>query len=341
MRTSESVSEPASSHWILWYVTVRTVAKKSASRTGWTSTSRRTSGSVRERVGCHAATSSSRAAVSSTLVCRESLLRASFRELDRRQAAVEEACVQRLERGADAVDVVRRDDDTRTRLAQELGGRAVGRDDGEDRPARREVLEDLPRQHALPATPRLGHQQEERLRVALEPQDSRRGAYSRSSSRSPRPRDSAHSRSVSRKSPTKRAIASTREPWSACRNGRGSRFPKKLPVWVIRKRLAGWYSSPAKSSKSHPLEMVRTAPRGRSARISSAIASETHEIASARRATRRASCSFAPAERGSRPCPSGDGDLRRAGHGGPRASARPSPSGPPPRRSGWSRAARS
>ena len=55
----------------------------------------------------------------------------------------------------------------------------------------------------------------------------------------------------------------------------------------MRKRGAGWYSSPAKSSKSHPFAITSTGPRGDSARASSAIASDTAEIASARRATAR------------------------------------------------------
>ena len=62
------------------------------------------------------------------------------------------------------------------------------------------------------------------------------GTYGISSSRSPRPRLSAHSRSAGRKSPTKRATTSRPDSASAVRNGRGSRRPKKLPVWVIRNR---------------------------------------------------------------------------------------------------------
>ena len=65
-----------------------------------------------------------------------------------------------------------------------------------------------------------------------------RGAYGISSSRSPSPRSSAHSRSAERKSPRKRACTSSPDSSSAVRNGRGSRLPKKLPVCVIRKRVA-------------------------------------------------------------------------------------------------------
>ena len=118
---------------------------------------------------------------------------------------------------------------------------------------------------------------------------SRRETYGWSSSRSPRPSDSAHSRSARRKSPTKRATTSSRpDSASAVRNGRGSRLPKKLPVWVIRNRSARRYSSPAKSSKSAPFRIVVTTPAGSSASASSAIASEAATITSAWRATSRA-----------------------------------------------------
>ncbi len=69
-------------------------------------------------------------------------------------------------------------------------------------------------------------------------------------------------------------------------------MPKKLPVWVIRKRLPGVYGSPEKSSKSQPFEIVATRPCGSKPRASSAIASETQVIASARRATRWATPSL-------------------------------------------------
>src|SRR6266540_305403 len=118
---------------------------------------------------------------------------------------------------------------------------------------------------------------------------SRRETYGCSSSRSPRPSDSAHSRSATRKSPTKRATTSSSpDSASAERNGRGSRLPKKLPVCVMRKRSPRWYSSPAKSSKSAPLRIVVTTPAGSSERASSAIASDAATITSAWRATSRA-----------------------------------------------------
>src|SRR3954447_15798756 len=122
---------------------------------------------------------------------------------------------------------------------------------------------------------------------------SRRDTYGCSSSRSPRPRLSAQSRSAARKSPTKRATTSSSpDSASAVRNGRGSRFPKKLPVCVMRKRSPRLYASPAKSSKSAPLRIVVTTPAGSSATASSAIASDAATITSAWRATRRATDSL-------------------------------------------------
>jgi len=59
----------------------------------------------------------------------------------------------------------------------------------------------------------------------------------------------------------------------------------------------GWRSSPAKSSKSEPFAIVTTGPFGERSRISPAIASDTHVIASAWLATSLATacspCSFA------------------------------------------------
>ena len=171
VRTSESVSEPASSHWSLWNVTVRMVSRKSPSSTGCTST--RSRGSARGGAGSawlvmrsprtSAASSSTRA------LPREPVL-VALRELDRGQPAVGEPPVQVDERGADPVDVVGRDDDARARLADEVRGGAVGRHDRQDRAAGGDVLVDLPGEHAFPAAAGVGHEEEQRLRVALEPQ---------------------------------------------------------------------------------------------------------------------------------------------------------------------------
>src|SRR6266511_551998 len=123
--------------------------------------------------------------------------------------------------------------------------------------------------------------------------DCRRGTYGCSSSLSPSRRVSAHSRSATRKSPTNRATTSSSpDSASAVRNGLGSRFPKKLPVCVIRKRSPRRYSSPAKSSKSAPLRIVVTTPAGFNLPASSAIASDAATMTSAWRATRRATDSL-------------------------------------------------
>ena len=217
-----------------------------------------------------------------------------------------------------------------------VGRRAVRRHDREDRPAGGEVLEDLPGEDALAPAARVGHEQEQGLGVALEPKRLRARRYGISSSRSPSPSDSrplAVGSSGSRRRSARRRRHPSRA--SACRNGRGSRFPKKLPACVIRKRGAGSYSSPAKSSKSQPLAIVRTAPRGSSPRTSSAIASETHEIASASpRDEAREPARSPPAARASPPCPRAGAGWRRADRGDPRASGRRSRAGPPRRRSG-------
>ena len=70
----------------------------------------------------------------------------------------------------DPLDVVRGDDDPGARLANELGRRAVGGDDGEDGTARCDVLVDLPGQNSLAAAARIGDEEQQRLRVPLEPE---------------------------------------------------------------------------------------------------------------------------------------------------------------------------
>src|SRR5581483_10413060 len=80
------------------------------------------------------------------------------------------AVAQVGERTLDSVDVVRGDDDAGAGLLEEPGGRAVRRDDGEDRALGGQVLEHLAGEHAAPAATCLRDEQEERLRVALERQ---------------------------------------------------------------------------------------------------------------------------------------------------------------------------
>ena len=194
----------------------------------------------------------------------------------------------------------------------------IGRPDGD-------VLEHLPREHALAPAARLGDEQQQRLRVALErerrPRAARTGV---SSSRSPRPSVSAHV-AVGLAEVAEEARHDVEpESASACRNGRGSRRPKKLPVCVIRKRSDGGRSSPATSSKSAPFGIVTTGPRGASARVSAEIASETHVIASARdgdEAARRGRAS--PPSPSSRSCRRADARARRASRGGRRPSGCP------------------
>src|SRR6266540_4912853 len=65
-------------------------------------------------------------------------------------------------------DVVGRRDDASAHLPDQLGGGALGRHGGEDRPLGGDVLEDLPREHAPAAAPGLRDQQQQRVRVALQ-----------------------------------------------------------------------------------------------------------------------------------------------------------------------------
>jgi hypothetical protein len=76
--------------------------------------------------------------------------------------------VQVAERRGHAVDVVGGDDHTGPCVADQVGGGAVRRHDREDRPLRRQILEDLPGEDALAAAARLGDEQQERLGVALQ-----------------------------------------------------------------------------------------------------------------------------------------------------------------------------
>ena len=95
----------------------------------------------------------------------------------------------------------------------------------------------LPLSTPLPRPPASGISSSSTSESRCSSSDVRRGAYGISSSRSPSACASAHSRSVERKSPRKRATTSSRpDCCSAVRNGRGSRLPKNDPACVIRKR---------------------------------------------------------------------------------------------------------
>src|SRR6266545_1739845 len=65
-------------------------------------------------------------------------------------------------------DVVGRRDDAGAHLPDQLGGGALGRHGGQDRPFGGEVLEDLPREHAPAAAPGLRDQQQQRVRITLQ-----------------------------------------------------------------------------------------------------------------------------------------------------------------------------
>ena len=164
-----------------------------------------------------------------------------------------------------------------------VGRRAVGRNDGEDRAAGGDVLVHLPRENALAASARLGDEQQQRLGVALNAERAHARGGSRRARGDLRGRASPPTRD--RTSGSRRRTARPRRgpaSWNACRNGRGSRLPKKLPVWVMRKRCAGPVLEARRSRRSRTRSRsTRTAPRAPSPRISSAIASETHVTASA------------------------------------------------------------
>ena len=149
---------------------------------------------------------------------------------------------------------------SRAGVADELGGGTVGRDGREDRPLGGEVLVDLPGQDALAAPARLGDQEEQRLRVALQleraaardvaeqldavAEAERLGVLAVGSAEV-----AGEARRPRRRGPTRRARAGTASG-RACR-GSG-------PVCVIRSRSLAWCSRPAKSSKSQPLAIVTT-----------------------------------------------------------------------------------
>ena len=171
VRTSESVSEPASSHCSLWNVTVRIVSRKSPSSTGWASTRSRSARRAERRARGSSQRSPRRARpVSSTRARRESRSSSRFASstegsppfANRACSSTSAARIPSTSSGATTTPGAG--------LADELRGRAVRRHDGEDRAARGDVLEDLPGEDALPAAARVGDEEEQRLRVALEAQ---------------------------------------------------------------------------------------------------------------------------------------------------------------------------
>ena len=147
------------------------------------------------------------------------------------------------------------DDDAGARVAHELARRRrrVGRRRGSGRSAAR-YSKIFPVRTPRPRPPDSGISSSSASESRCSSSERRRETSPSSSMRSPRPSDSAYSRSAARKSPAKRADdvveAGLRE---RRRNGFGSRLPWKWPACVIRRRSLGWCSRPAKSSKSQPL----------------------------------------------------------------------------------------
>ncbi len=171
MRTSESVSEPASSHWSLWNVTVRIGQEEEPveHRLDEHALAQLGAGRGGQRVARHAISSTS-AASSSTRTRRES--RSSSRFASSTEASPPFA--NRPCRSTSAARIPSTSSGATTTpelgLADEVRGSAVGRHDRQDRPAGCDVLVDLPGEDAFSAAARVGHEEEQRLRVALESQ---------------------------------------------------------------------------------------------------------------------------------------------------------------------------
>ena len=170
MRTSESVSEPASSHWSLWNVTVRIVSEEEPVEHGlgehalaWRRrAARRARDSSRDLLD-------ERGHLLDTRAPREPIL-VALRELDGGSPPfANRACMS-----TSAARIPSTSSGATTTPAPvsrtSVRGRAVGRHDREDRTAGRDVLEDLPGENALPTAARVGDEEEQRFGVALQAQ---------------------------------------------------------------------------------------------------------------------------------------------------------------------------
>ena len=147
----------------------------------------------------------------------------------------------------------------------------------------------LPERTPLPRPPASGIRSSSASESRCSSSEAWRGAYGISSSRSPSPRSSAHSRSVERKSPRKRAWTSRprlvergqeRPRVALAEEAARVRDPEAARRACSRARRSRRSRSRSRSS--------RPSRCGAKPRASSAIASETHVIASAEWATSRA-----------------------------------------------------
>ena len=98
------------------------------------------------------------------------------RELDVQEVVGPPAPVELLERRSDRRRIVRRGDDTRAGLADQLGRGAVRRDGRQDRAADGDVLEDLAREDALPRPSASGMRSKSASESRCSARDAARGA---------------------------------------------------------------------------------------------------------------------------------------------------------------------
>ena len=188
--------------------------------------------------------------------------------------------VQVAQRGGHPRDVVGRDDDRRRRPRGSGSPRRRPAARRRGSAARRRGTRTPSRERTpLPRPPASGMSRSSASESRCSSSERRRGAYGISSSRSPsaasrptRGRTSGSRRGSGRR----RRRGPTRS--SAVRNGRGSRLPKNEPVCVSRKRSDGVVLEPGEVVEVGAVRDRHDPPRAvERSRISSAIASETHD----------------------------------------------------------------
>ena len=155
MSTSESERSPPTLQWIFAKVTVNDGREEQR---------------VDDRLPpAHVVTSArSSSAVSSTRVERASWRRHSSDSATSGRPPFGSGDRARASASLSASTSSERHDDSRSGLADQIGCSAVGRHRGEDRTPCRDVLEHLPREHALAASAGVRDQQQEGLGVALQ-----------------------------------------------------------------------------------------------------------------------------------------------------------------------------